>query len=45
MIEKVFMKDKKSNNILLSMIIVALITSIASSAFTYVIMDSKKTEM
>lgn len=39
--ERVFVKEKKSNYILVSMIIVALITSIVSSAFTYVIIDSK----
>lgn len=39
--EKVFIKEKKSNNILVSMIVVALVTSIVSSAFTYAIMDSK----
>jgi serine protease Do len=38
--EKVFVKEKKSNNIIVAMIIVAFITSIVSSAFTYVIMDS-----
>ncbi|MDD2375920.1 MAG: trypsin-like peptidase domain-containing protein [Clostridia bacterium] len=42
--DKVFMKEKKSNNIVVSIIIVALITSISSSAFTYVIMDSKSNE-
>ena len=39
--DKVFMKEKKSDNVLLSIIAVALITSISSSAFTYVIMDNK----
>ncbi|MDF2865717.1 MAG: peptidase [Clostridia bacterium] len=39
--ERVFVKEKRSNYILVSMIIVALITSIVSSAFTYVILDSR----
>ena len=42
--DKVFMKEKKSNNILISMAIVALVTSTMSSALTYVIMDSKSNE-
>lgn len=41
MSEKFFVKEKKSNNIIISMFIVALVTSIVSSAFTYVIVDSK----
>lgn len=41
MSDKIFVKEKKSNNIVVSMIVVALVTSISSSAFTYVIMDSK----
>jgi serine protease Do len=42
--DKIFMKEKKPNNILVSMAIVALVTSTMSSALTYVIMDSKSNE-
>jgi serine protease Do len=38
--ERVFVKERKSNYIIISMVVVAFITSIVSSAFTYVIIDS-----
>ncbi len=38
--DRVFMKERKSNYMVVSMIVVALITSVVSSAFTYVIIDS-----
>jgi serine protease Do len=38
--ERVFVKERKSNYIIVSMVVVAFITSIVSSAFTYVIIDS-----
>lgn len=39
--DRIFVKEKKSNYIIVPMIVVALVTSITSSAFTYVIVDSK----
>lgn len=44
--EKIFVKEKKSKSIIVVMVVVALITSVVSSAFTYVIIDNKldKTE-
>ncbi|MEG1989898.1 MAG: trypsin-like peptidase domain-containing protein [Clostridia bacterium] len=39
--EKVFVKEKKSNYIIMVIVVVALITSVVSSAFTYVIIENK----
>lgn len=39
--DKIFIKEKRSKYFIVPMLIVALVTSIVSSAFTYVIIDSR----